>query len=346
MGSSTQQTQSQTVSQPWSVQEPYLENAFSGAQSAMGSANANASSSLYGTPTQLTAGATPGGLQTYQSAIDYGLGGTQGTAATNAGTAALGQGGAATSGALSGLAGYNPAANLNTQGAINAGNAYAAGANIPAQVQAAMTGANQEASEVTLPGLQRSAAATGNANSSTLGNNVGLVQSNLAEQAAGLGSQLQAQYYNQGASNYMNMGESNNTNALNALSTEGSLGNSATNTGLSGLSSGVGNQENLYTMAAQGAAGQQAANQATDTNQSQMYSLGQQSPYTALDNYYNIIGSGQWGGTSDTNSTTTATPSLASTLGGLLGAGASLFGGNGILGQNSALSTGGILNGW
>lgn len=346
MGSSTQQTASQTVSQPWSVQEPYLQNAFSGAQSAMGTANSNAGSSLYGTPTQLTAGATPGGLATYQAAIDSGLGGQQGTDATAAGNTYLGGGTAAMNSALTGLGSYSPSANLNTQGAINAGNQYAAGANIPAQVQAAMQPAMQQAQEVTLPGMQRGAAASGNANSSTLGNNVGLVQQGLAQQGQALGTQLEAQYYNQGAQNYMNMGESNNTNALNALSTEGSLGNSYGTTGLSGLSSGVGNQENLYTMAAQGAAGQQANNQSLDTNQSQMYSLGQQSPYTALDNYYNIIGSGQWGGTSNTNSTTTATPSLASTLGGLLGAGSSLLGGNGILGQNSALATGGMLNGW
>lgn len=324
MGSSSQQTQSTTNTSPWSVQEPYLQQGFGAASSGLGQANANASNPNYAAPTGFTAGLTPQQLATYNSMSGYNSNAPG--AMDNYGTGALNLGSNEANAAGTGLGNYNPFSTNNIQTAINGGNAYAAGLNIPAQVQAAMFPAVQTANEVTLPGMASAANPSGNANSSRTAIGEGLVQQGLAENAQNIGANLEAGAYNTGAGLAQNAATANNQQQLGALSTEGSLGQGQGALGTGALGQSVNTQGNVYGIQGQGGAGLQAGNQAGLTNQLQGYNFGQSSPFQALQNYWNIIGSGSWGGTSNTNSNTTYNPSLFSTIGGLMGAGGSLLG--------------------
>lgn len=342
MGSSSQQTQSTTNTSPWAVQSPFLQQGFNAASSGLSQAQNNANNPNYGAPTQFTAGLTPQQLATYGAASGYNP--TSGAQMGAYGTGALSTSNGESGAAAGGLAGYNPFATNNIQTAINGGNAYAAGLNIPAQVQAAMFPAIQTANEVTLPGIGSAANTGGNANSSRTGIAQGLVQQGLAENAQNIGAQLEANAYNTGAGLAQNAAAQNNQTALGALGTEGQLGLGNGQLGTGALAQGVNTQGNIYGIQSQGGAGLQAGNQAGLTNQLQGYNFGQSSPFQALQNYWNIIGSGSWGGTSNTNSNTTYNPSLFSTLGGLLGAGGSLLGSGPSVGANGAASAGsGIL---
>ncbi len=323
-----QQTNQTTNSSPWSVQQPYLQNAFSGAQSALNSANAN-----YSTPSGFVAGLTPSQQATFQSMINFGLNGSPTVGAdTSSGTALTGAGANATTGALTSLGAFDPSSTNNTGANITAANQYVAGQNIPAQVQADMLGANQEAQQVTLPGIDQSAAGSGNINSSRTGIADGLVQQGLAEQAGALGAQLQGNAYNTGLQLAENTNQANNAANLSAFGTLGSLGNSTVGTGVNAGSAGISNQGNLFTLATAGGQGQQSGQQDIYSNELAGDQYSQTAPFTALQNYLGLV-NGNYGGTSTTTGTqnTTTTPSIYSTLGALLGGGGSLLGGVGSL---------------
>jgi hypothetical protein len=343
MGSSSQQTQSQTQTSPWAPQAGYLTNAFAGAQNALNTAQANATSSNYGAPTQFTAGMTPQQLQAFQSEVSYGLNPNTPNTEQSLGQSFTQEGLGATQGALAGLNAFNPNNYFNVNSAIAGGNAYANGANIPAQVQAAMTQANQEANEVQLPGMASASQVAGNgANNSRAALSQGIVQQGLAEQAAGLSANLQGQYYNTGAGMASQQGETAAGQALTGLGQQAQYGGSYGTLGLGALGQSIQDQCNLYNIAASGGGGLQQANQLPMTNQQQAYQFGQTSPFTALQNEYGIVGSNQWGGTSNTNSNTTYSPSLLSQIGQGVGIFGSLFGGGGSGGGGGGGGGGGI----
>ena len=110
------------------------------------------------------------------------------------------------------------------------------------------------------------------------------------------------------------------------------LFNTATNTGVNAGSTAIGDQGNLYSMASNAGAGEQAANQANLTNEQQQYQAQTQDPYNSLSGLMSIIGSQNWGGSTTGNTTTTTTPSAWQVIGGLLGAGGSAAGTAGSLG--------------
>jgi hypothetical protein len=324
-GASTSSATNNTTNTP--AQLAQYQQGFQGLQGALSTANKNA---LGGTPTGFTAQMTPEQLASYQNLYNSATGNTSATTQGSTGALASNAGAAGIQGALNGYAGYNP----NIQGEINAGNSYAAGQNIPGQVQAAMQGANQEAQDVTLPGIDSSAAGTGNTNSSRTGVAQGIVQRGLAEQAGGLTAQLGANAFNTGAG----LQNSNYSNILGGLQGFGATSTGALGVGTGALSSNVGNQGALGEQALTGASGAQQNQQLGFQNQNQQYQFGQNSPFTALQNYMNGLNVNA-GGTS--NATSTSTPSFMQTIGSLLGAGGSALGsaagpfggGSGILGM-------------
>ena len=220
----------------------------------------------------------------------------------------------ATSSGLSGLSNYNPSSTNNANAISNIANQYVSGVNIPGQVQAAMQPAMQEAAYSLNPGIDASAAATGNESSSRDAIEHGLVATNLGQTAANTGANLEANAYNTGA----NLGESalqsNNQNTLASLLGLTQGGTSAVNSGVNANTGSVGQASGLYGISQSGASGLQT------------------SPYAALDQMYNIIGGNNWGNTSTGSNTgastsdTTITPSMLSVIGGLLGSGGSLLG--------------------
>ena len=302
--SSTKDTTTSNTTDPWAPQASALTSAFNNAGNAYNTASQAVA------PTNYTAQMSPEQIAAYNQMISQGSNlGIPGTQASTANTL-QGAGTNGVSGALSGLSNYN-ASNTNNQNSItDAANAYVAGQNIPAQVQNAMLQATQQANEVTMPGIEQNAAIGGNTNSTRTGIADGLVQQGLAEQSAALNGSLTGQAYANGLSLAQQQANNNNVNNLSALNNLGTLGNTATNTGVNAGTNSVANQGALSSEAAAGGAGLTAAQQANLTNQLQQYQAQTQDPYAALQGLMGIIGTNNWGSTSNGTSNTTTPPAL------------------------------------
>jgi hypothetical protein len=274
---------------------------------------------------------TPQQLANFNAMIGYGdSNGAIPGSEVAAGGRLLPAGVSGVTGAISNLSSFNPAATNNMGNTVAGANQYASGPNIPAQVQAAMQAANQEATDVTLPALNQNAALTGNINGSRISLGEGLVQRGLAQQAGNLAAQLGAGAYNTSAALTANQNQANNTALLDAMISSGNLGSGATSLGLGSNAASIGNQGQLFDIAGLGGSGLQQAKQLQDTNQNQMYQFGQETPFEALDNYMGLV-SGNYGGTTTGNftQTTQMQPSMFSTIGSIMGMMCSLFGGGG-----------------
>lgn len=292
-GSSTDNNNTASQTNPWSVQQPYLSTAFSGANTAMNN----------------TSGMTPAQLAMFTSELGYGTNNLPIAASSaNAGSTASAAGAAGTVAGINGLQGFNPASTNNMPNVINGANQFVAGENIPQQVQADMLGATQEAQQVTNPGIDATAAGSGNINSSRDAIEHGLVASNLAEQAGTLGANLQANAYTTGANTAESAAAANNSNTLASLLGLTTGGGYDTNAGTAANANSVSDASGLYGLSNTGAAGQN------------------NDPFQALQDYYNIVGNKNWGSTGTTSSsgsTTnnssevgTSTPSTLSQIGG------------------------------
>lgn len=319
MSSKSSQTQNQSgttssTTNPWSVQQPYLTQAFSGAQNALGQAQGNAQ-----IPSQFTASYSPDAIAAFKQMLATGASGNgapQSSAA--AGATASGAGAQGIQNGVTGLGAFTPQG--GTQSNIDAANQYVAGQNIPAQVKAAMQSANEEANYVTNPNIDATAAAGGNINSSRDAIEHGLVAKTLGEQAGNLSANLQGQAYNSGLSLAEQNNEAANNERLAALTGELSGGASGLYAGTGANTGSVAQQGGLYNIAQSGISGEQAAAQAPLTNAQQAFAANTNDPFQALQNYYGIVGANNWGGTtsgtSSGTSTTTSNPSTAAQIGG------------------------------
>jgi hypothetical protein len=323
--SSEKDTKTAQTTDPWAPQAGALTTAFGNAQNAYGQASQAVA------PTDFTAQMSPQQLAAFQQMIQQGgnLSTPNGQAAT--GTALQGAGTSGVTGALSGLNGYNPSASNNPQSLIDSANQFVAGQNIPDQVKNAMLGASQTARDVTMPGIEQNAAIGGNTNSTRTGIADGLVQRGLAEQSNSLNGALTGQAFNQGLSLAQQQAQNNNVNALGALASQGSIGNTAAGTGVNAGTAATANQGALSSENAEGGAGLTAAQQANLTNQQQQYQAKTQDPYAALQGLMGIIGTNNWGSNSTGTSNTTSTPSAWDTISGLMSSGGGLA--KGLLGS-------------
>lgn len=313
MGSSETKTENKQTD-PWAPQASALESAFANAQSAYNKASGATA------PTDFVAGYTPEQLANFQTAINWANGNT--TPETNAavGSSMANAGAAATQGALTGLAGFDPTKLNNTSSLIDAANKYVAGQDIDSQVNNAMLNATQTARDVTLPGIEQNAAMTGNTNSSRTGIAEGLVQRGLAQQSADLGATLRNNAFQTGLQLASANANANNTSQLGALTGAANAGTAAANSGVNAGSQSIQDKGALLGMADSGASGIRDANQAQLDNQQQQYQSQVSSPYDALNGLMGIIGTNNWGSSSTGTSTTEKTPSAWEVLGGLLGA--------------------------
>ena len=314
MGSSTQTTNSSSSSQPdFAPQVGALNTAFNSANTALTQAQGAQA------PTNYTAGFTPDQLATFQQMLGYTNSNGTPTSQANTGSALSSAGTNATTGALDGLGNFNASSTNNPSSLVDAANQYVAGQNIPAQVQAAMQSADEQAQDVTMPGIEQDVTMTGNTNSSRTGIADGLVQRSLAEQAANMSGSMQGTAFANGLNLAENQANQNNTTNLGALSDAANAGTNAANSGVNVGTSSINNQGQLYSLAENAGQGQQAANQADLTNQQQQYQAQTNDPFAALNNYYNIVGSTNWGSSTSGTQTATSSPSAWSVIGGLLG---------------------------
>lgn len=315
MGSSTQTQQESSSTTPWAPQAAALQTAFDNAGTAL------TKSQQAQAPTDFTAQFTPDQLATFKQMLGYAGGNTTPQTTSATGAALQGAGTDATTGALSGLSGYDPT-KLNNTGAITqAASDYVKGANIPAQVAQAMQSARETARDVTLPQIEQNAAMTGNTNSSRTGIAQGLVERGLAEQAANMSGALSSQAYQNGLTLASNNANANNSNELGALTGAASAGTNAANAGVNAGTAGINDQGTLFSLAENAGQGEQAANQAQLTNENQQYQSELNSPYASLLPYMQLVGSQMYGGNSTGTKTTESNPSAWQVIGGLLGAG-------------------------
>src|SRR6185437_1122037 len=229
-------------SSPWTVQQPYLTQAFGNAQHA------------YDGTTNLT----PSQLSDFMQQQTYGMNnGAIPSSTAAAGSSILGSAAGGIASGISGLENFKPNINMGTT--VNGANQYAAGIDIPGQVKAAMQPAMQEAQYITNPGIDASAAASGNINSSRDSIEHGLLATNLGETAANIGSNLEANAYNTGAGLSNAEQTSNNANALAALTGLAQSGAWDTMAGTGANTGAVGQASGLYGIANTGIAGENTA---------------------------------------------------------------------------------------
>jgi hypothetical protein len=200
-----------------------------------------------------------------------------------------------------------------------------------------MLPALQQARDITMPGIEQNAAIGGNTNSSRTGIADGLVQRGLAEQSAGLGATLRNAAYTHGLDLASGNANTGNQQKLGALSTEGSLGNTAAGTGVNAGTASVANQGALSSEASTGGAGLTAAQQAILDNQQQQFQAKTSDPFAALKNYMGVVGGTNWGSSTNGTSNTTSTPSAWDTISGLMSSGGKLASG--------LMGTGGLMSG-
>jgi hypothetical protein len=244
-------------------------------------------------------------------------------AGENIGTTAdtLMNGGAnAATGALRRLGAFTPTG--GTQSNIDAANSYADAAANPAAVDAAMRDARRQVSEQALPQVARSAALTGNSMSSKNAITQGIIERGLAEKGADVAATMRQDAFDKGLQLAEGGRQFDNSSILDALKSQGSLGASTAASGMAGADTSVDTLGKLFSLAQQGGAGEQAANQANLDN-----SIGKSdSTWDNLMKYYGIVGGNNWGGTTTGNGTTTSTPSIWQTVGGLMSAGGNIAG--------------------
>jgi hypothetical protein len=325
--------ESTAVSSPWESQSGYLKDVFGQAQGIY-----DAQKGVNYTGDHLAA-FRPEQLSMFNNMINYantspiaGMLANQGSQLGQVGTGGV-------QNALQGYQNFTPAG--STMGTIADAGLYADNPYISSMVDATMRDATRQASEQTLPGIARSAAASNNTNSSRRDIQEGIVQRGLVDAGADASAALRGSAYNQGLNLAQQQRQHEDQTGLERLSGFGSLGLGAADSGMSGLNNSVAAMSNLFGLGNEGAAGLQAADQQTLSNELAKYQFNQQDPWGSLMNYYNIVGGDKWGGTVNTDTsakgtsagTVTQQPSMANIFGGILGGIGSLGGLGGLWGS-------------
>lgn len=313
MSTQSTTTTSQT-NNPWSVQAPYLQQGFTQASKNLNNANNNTYTG------QQVAQFTPDQLATFQQMIGYGSNPSAAQTSTNVGTTLANQGSSALTDAFSKLNGYTPAG--GAQSNIDTARAYADGIDNSGAVDAAMRDARRQVSEQALPQVARSAATSGNTMSSRRAISEGILERGLAEKAADTSASLYNQNYQTGLGLAENARQADNSALLSAIQSGISGGNTAAANGVNAIGSGITQQGGLFDIANNGGAGMQQDTQNQIDNSKGMTEYANDTAAQNLQNFWNIIGSGNWGGTS--NGTQTSSPSFWNVLGGLMGSAGSI----------------------
>lgn len=263
-------------------------------------------------------------MQAFQQELGYGTNNGSIPAATGAAAGQLlpASANAVTSG-LYGLSNFQPTG--GTQYNVDAASQYANNPAVSDMVTASMRDANQNYRDITAPGIDRNSAGGGNINSSTNGIAHGIVERGLAQKAGDISANLRGGLYQTGLSLAQQQAQNDNTTRLGALGALLSGGNNATMAGSSAGNASVNQAAGLFNIANTGASNINSGNQADLTNQLQAWQFGANSPFAALNNYFNIIGNKSWGSQGTGTSTTTSTPSPLSMIGSGIGMIGSLF---------------------
>lgn len=331
-----QQTNSTTSTAPGGPQAGALNTIYGGLANAYNTTSGlNYTGDFYAAPNATQYGA-------YNQAADFasGMGSTVPGAQINAGLPLMTQGYGGAGGALSGLLAYG--STNQTGNNIATANAYANNPYISQAADAASYGAYRNAAENDIPNLYRSAAASGNINSDRSALAQGLVERGLAENRQNIEAGMRNNAWNTGLQTALTQGQL----GLGALSSAGNLGAGLGQAGSSMLSQGITDQQALSKLYESAGTGLNDLAQAGINNDLAKYQFAQSNPWTALNNYYNIAGQGNWWGTQNQNQTQLGlTPlqnqssslSAPQIIGGILGGAGTIAG----LGTGSGATLGG-----
>lgn len=304
-GGNSQTTSSSQNSDPWGPQADHLTGAWDAGRGILKGLMKDGQYSG-----DMVAAPDAASMDLFRQMMGYGAGGMQtgqGMTATGVGTAAQGTAGAASAaGGLFGMAGSDPTAqHLATAGQ------YADNPHISGMVDAAMVDGRRELNEQIIPGIDRSAAATGNMNSTRGGIAQGIAERGLAEKAQGLSAAMRGDAWTKG----LGMAGANSDRQLAALTGAGGLYGDLAKTGLygAGLGSEIGTAG--ANVAGSGATGVAAGNQSILDNLIAKDGYKVDRSFAPLNNYANIVQAGNWGGTTSGTSTQTQKPSTMSTIG-------------------------------
>lgn len=326
--SSAQQSgseRSNVVQNPWGPQSKYLKDIFSKAQSTYkDQGNINPYTG------EMIAGFNPAQIDTFNRQIGYANSSPAaqdlygyGSNAANAGQGAMNYG-------LSGLQGFNP---MDTAGTIADAGMYADNPYLSSMVDAAMRDANRSTYEENIPQVRRQAALSGNTNSSRTGAREAVLERGNMDRAADISAQLRGNAYDTG----IQAAQAQRAQELARLGDVTSQGTNASALGTGNLSNSVATMRDLFGIGTEGGEGLRAADQATlDNNYAkwQQQQAQNQLQWDALNNYFNLVGAKNWGGTTTGTGSTTKTaetetnPSLATILGGIATGGAQFLPGS------------------
>lgn len=206
----------------------------------------------------------------------------------------------------------NPQQGLLDTTAMFANNPFLEG-----QIDAVNRDVQRQLTEQVLPGIATHAAATGNTNSSRTGVAEGIALRGAQDRMADTAAQMRSDAYNRGmqmASNTLGQQIQGQLGANQQLGGAWQQGMSGAN---SALALAQGNIDSML-----GAGGIQQMDEQARLNEAYQRWLGQdQRQQSLLNDYYNIIGSGNWGGT---QTTTQSGGKGGGLFGNLLGAGLTL----------------------
>lgn len=316
MGFGTQKETAKTTNDPWAAQSPYLQQGFSAASNALGQA------STAPKPTDFVNQFSPEALGVFQKMLGY--------SADGSASRAIGQD-VATAGAGSLVDSFRKLNEWTPQGGtasnIEAATQYANNPAVGGMVDSAVYNAERNARENILPGITRGAAGTGNLNSSKRDIKEAIIGRGLAENRLNTEADIRGNLFNQGLQLAEGGRQFDNSSTLDAIRSAITGGTGAVSTGVGAIDSGTGQDRDAFGINTTGAEAERTAGQTGLDNQMQKFQFGTDSPFAALNNYWNIVGSNNWGGTSNSTGTKTASP--AQVIGGLMGAAGSLFRGPG-----------------
>jgi hypothetical protein len=307
-----------TTSEPWKPQGQALQFAFNEAQ--------NLYNSKKGTPFyqgSLHAGLDPLTQQGIDKTAGYVGGAGQAGADAVSGTATNLLGANQNyMGAIGGL--YGAATTDPTRANIDAAGQYANNPALQAQIDAVGADIRRNLGENSMPSIDRAATATGNINSSRAGIAEGIAARGAKEELAQTAAGMRYNAYNNG----LNMAESARTSNMGFQGQAAGLYGGAVGQGMSGLGQGqTMNLQLLDSLVRSGQLRQEDAQHLLDTEFARWQ--GQDTrDQDLLNNYYKVIGSNNWGGTT-TEKISGGGPGI---LGGLLGGLATFSGLGGVKG--------------
>lgn len=299
----------QASKEPWAAQIPYLTGGFANAQNLL---NTRQNTPWY--QGKLTAGFNPLEREGVDLAGNFVRGTAMpgATAMVNAGMTGLGAAGSFVRNANDTFA---RASTDKTQSLIDNAARYADNPHLQSAIDAAAGDVTRNLRENVLTGIDREASSGGNLNSSRAGVAEGIASRGAAEKIADIASQARLNAWNEGlarAQSQLNADTSAMLSANGQLGQAWELGNSSTTQGIQAGNAAAG---------AMIAAGRQVRDweQKDLDNELMRWERNDQRPWDELKNYWSIVGSRDWGGSSQETKTTPNDGSYGAKLGQQIG---------------------------